>query len=150
MANNNFVFNVSKGMLKYYAGRSGVGGDSLICVGLKLAGLEADETLMDRTTLADVFANGSVELTDASYARQTLTSVLATVDNSVGQNKQNFDAADIVFPTLAGAATGKFIICYKPSGAADSAVIPMTAHVELITPDGTTVTLSVANFADAA
>ena len=141
----NRVFNIAKGFEAYYASLP-ASTDSLVAVLLKLSGLEADGTLEDYDTLSALLAASNDEATDASYSRQTLTSVTYSPPDDTN-DKVNIDCADIVFTSLAGAAIGKLLICYVPSsGAADSAIVPVSMHDASFTPDGTTQTFTVSNF----
>jgi hypothetical protein len=147
MSGSDFVFNVAKGKVRYYAGLPNAG-DTLIAVLLKSSGLEADSTLKDYANLSALLAGTSDEATDASYSRKTLASVTGSEDDT--NDWWTADSADILWSALAGAAIGKLLICYKPSGAADTSIIPLTAHSFDVTPSGIDATASVNNFYKAA
>lgn len=154
MSGIDFVFNVADGAIAAYA-RLPASNDALVWVLLKSASLETDETLRDYHDLASLLAGSSDELNDVSYFRIGMTSgVTVTEDDTTGNNHQTLDTPDVVFPTLAGAAAGKLLCCYNPDTVANGALgvghegnlIPLTAHNEDITPDGTTVTFTVNGF----
>jgi hypothetical protein len=140
-----FVFNIAKGKLAYYAGLPAAN-DALIAVLLKSSGLETDATLKDYDDLAALLGGTSDEATDASYSRKTLASVSVTVDDT--NDRVDIDCADITWTALAGAAIGKLVIVYDPdtTTGTDSTVVPLTAHDFAITPDGSDVTAQVSNF----
>lgn len=64
------------------------------------------------------------ELTDASYARQTLTGKTNTYD--AASNTQHLDAADIVFPALSG--TFRYAVILVSTGTASTS--PLVAFTD--------------------
>jgi hypothetical protein len=139
------VANISKGNLVNYANLPGAT-DSLIAVLLKSSGLEADATLVDYDDLAALLAAANDECDFTNYARQTITAIVVTVDDT--NNRVDIDCGDITFTNAGGAtnnAIGKLVLCYKPaSGSADSAIIPMTFHDYVETTTGSTLQLQIA------
>jgi hypothetical protein len=127
------VANIAKGRTLYYAGLPAAT-DSLIAVPLEAAGLPSDDVLQDYDTLADLLAGAANEQT--TLGRQTLTGVVVSVNDTA--NTAAFDANDISWTAATGAAVGKLVICYKPDTASpDSAIVPLTYHDFVVTPDGT-------------
>lgn len=126
-----FIFNTGKGTTGYYAGLPGAT-DSLLLVALELSGLEAEATMMDHDTLAQVLAASSNEQT--TVGRLTLT---ATSNRDDTNNWVYGDFADTVFALATGNPIGALLVCYSPaSGSADSAIIPLTKHDFVVTPNG--------------
>lgn len=125
------IFNIAKGKVAYYA-MLPASTDSLILVPLELTGLEADATMLDRDTLADVLGASSNEQT--TVGRLTLTAT-SNVDDT--NNWAWADFSDTLFPAATGNAIGALLVCYSPaSGSADSAIIPQTLHSFVVTPNG--------------
>lgn len=150
----NFVFNISKGMVKYYASLPATN-DALIVVLLKASGLEADDTLNNYDDLAALLAAASDEADFTNYARKTLASVANAVDDT--NNWLDTDAADFTYTAAGGVSNnsiGKALICYDPdtTGGTDSSIVPVTAHDMVFTTDGTdqAITVATAGFARAA
>ena len=135
----NLVTNVGKGRFVYYASLPAAD-DSLIAVVLEASGLEADEALQDHDDLAALIAGSSNEQT--TMGRKTLSGVTVNVNDAT--NTASIDCDDITWTAATGNATGKLVVCYKPTAAsADSAVIPLTLHDFSVTPDGTDITVQI-------
>lgn len=136
------VFNIALGKVKYYAELPATN-DALIVIPLE-SGLEADATLRDYDDVAALLAGTTNEQTTAG--RKTVTSVTVTVDDT--NNRVDIDIADQVWTDLTGNAIGALLIAYDPDTTAgtDSTLIPLTKHDWSITPDGSDVTATVANF----
>lgn len=135
-----FVFNVAKGAVRYYASLPGAT-DSLIAVPLESSGIAADGTLADYSTLEAILAGTTNEQT--SMGRKALNAVAVNQDNVNDRVDCDFD--DPTWTNAAGNAVAKVIVCYVPSsGAADSSIIPLTAHDFAISPDGSTIIAQVA------
>lgn len=136
-----FVFNISKGKLAYYAGLPAAA-DALIMVPVESSGLETDSTLKDYDDLSTLLAGSTNEQTTAG--RKTISSVTVTVDDT--NDRVDMDFADQTWTGLTGNAIGAVLVCYdNDTGAGtDSNIVPMTKHDFAITPDGSDVTLVVA------
>jgi len=139
------VFNVSKGIWRYYLGLPAAN-DALVVVLLKAAGLVADATLADYDDLAALLAGASDEADFTSYARKTITSATITPDDP--NDRVDGDIADQVWDPAGGAANnslGKLLVCYDPdtTGGTDSTLIPVTYHNFVTTTDGTKLTAEV-------
>ncbi len=140
---SNFVFNVSKGYQKNYFSLP-LANDALIAVLLK-AGQQTDSTLADYTNLATLLGSNP-ECDFTNYARQTLTSVTSTVDNT--NDRWGGGSANITYTNAGGAfnnTTGKLLVVYDPdtTTGTDSTVIPVLAFDAAFTTDGTTVQVTV-------
>jgi hypothetical protein len=137
------VFNIALGKVKYYA-ELPAANDALIVIPLEATGLEADATLKDYDDVAALLAGATNEQTTAG--RKTVTSVSVTVDDT--NNRVDIDIADQTWAGLTGNGIGALLIAYDPdtTGGTDSALIPLTKHDWSITPDGSDVTATIANF----
>jgi hypothetical protein len=147
----NFVFNIAKGRVVEYFNRIDVNdpaNSALIVVVLATAGLESDATLIDKDDLAAVVAGTTNEVTNAGYARKVLTDADITMPAPDDVNDR-FDI-DIPDQTWTGVAAGdgwsKVVIAYDSdtTGGADSAIVPLTAHDFVVTPDGSDITAQIA------
>lgn len=136
-----FVFNISKGKVKYYA-ELPAANDALVVVVLEASGIEADATLKDYDDLAALLAGATNEQT--TMGRKTITAVTNTVTDA--SDVFDSDFADQTWTGATGNATGALIVCYDPdtTGGTDSTLIPLTKHDWAITPDGSDVTATIA------
>lgn len=140
------VFNIAKGKIAYYAGLPATN-DALIAVALK-SGQDADATLVDYDTLAAVLAGANNHECDfTNYARQTLSSVTVTVDDT--NDRVDIDAADFTIAAAGGTTNntgGKWLICYDPdtTTGTDADLVPLVALDAAFTTDGSDYTFSFA------
>lgn len=142
------VFNVAVGKVRWYAQQAGVGNAALIAVPLEATGLVGDATMRDYATLADLLAGASNEQT--TLGRKTVTTVSDTVNNTADRWEADF--ADLVWATPSGNPTGAIVVCFDPdtTGGTDSSIIPLTKHDWAMTPEGDSLTATVADFCRAA
>ncbi len=132
-----FVFNIAKGKIKYYA-ELPAANDALILVLCDTSGLETDATLKDYDNLSLLMAGTTNEMTFTGYARRTLTGVSVTVDDT--NDRTDFDAVDPAAWTNTGgspAPCSKAIICYDPdtTTGTDADLIPLYAYDAVISFD---------------
>lgn len=133
-----FVFNIAKGAVAEKIRDSAA--NVLI---LLLKGAEADATLKDRDTVADILGNGSTEADFTNYGRKTGLTGSITVDDS--NDRVDVDIPDQTWTAAGGASNNTLtdaIVAYQES-AADSGRIPLTCHDFPLTTDGSDVTLQV-------
>src|SRR5258706_11165303 len=133
-----FVFNIAKGAVaeKIRDGATNVG--LLI---LTTVGLEADDGMKDRTTIARVLA-GSVEVANGGYARKT--GITGTLNVDQGNDRVDADFPDQVWAAVAaGDGWSKLVTFYDEAGT-DATRIPLTAHDFVLTPDGSDITAQLA------
>lgn len=146
-----FVFNIAKGRVTELYSRvdnNDPANSALIIVVLATAGLEIDGTLKDKADLAALVSGTTNEVTNTNYGRKTLTDTTLSawaVDNT--NDRVDLDIPD---QTWTGVATGdgwsKLVVCYDSdtTGGADSAIVPLTAHDFVVTPDGSDITAQIA------
>lgn len=139
-------FNIAKGRIVELWRRVKVGDPAnarLVVVVLSATGLEPDATLMDRATLAAIFAAGNTEATNTGYSPQVLAALdlpaFPPPDNTA--NAYELPLPNIVWPPVAPDGTGamgKLIVAYDPdiTGGTDADVIPLTAHDFPVLPVG--------------
>lgn len=148
----NFVFNIAKGRVVEYYNRvenNDPTNSGLVIVVLATSGLESDATLIDKDTLADVVSGATNEVTNTNYARKVLTdSDLAALPAPDDTNdRYDIDLPDQTWSAVAaGDGWSKLLVCYDPdtTGGADSAIIPLTAHDFVVTPDGSDIIAQIA------
>jgi hypothetical protein len=127
---------------------------AFILIAFQYATIVADSTLKDYATVAAIIAGGSLEVTNAGYARKTLTDAnltAYTVDNS--QDRIVLSIPTQTFAAVsAGDIWGKLVIAYDPDTTAgtDTTLIPVTAHDlrisgQPITPNGSDIVIGDAN-----
>jgi hypothetical protein len=143
-----FVFNIAKGKIKYYA-ELPAANDALIVIPLETAGLETDATLKDYDDVATLIAGTTNEQT--TLGRKTVTGVTVTVDDT--NDRVDFDMPDQTWAASAGNAVGALLIAYDPdtTGGTDSSLVPLVKLDFAATPDGTDIVwqLNTAGFARA-
>ena len=142
MAGADFVFNIAKGKIAYYAGLPAAN-DALILVLFKASGLASDATLRDLDTLSAIKAVAT-EADFTNYPRKTLASVTVTVDDT--NDRVNIDCTDPVYTSAGGATNntmGKAVICYDPdtTTGTDADLVPLGAFSYDGTTDGSTITI---------
>jgi hypothetical protein len=137
------VFNIAKGKVAYYATLPAAN-DALIVIPIEASGVEADAVIRDYDDVAALLAAANNE--QSTMGRKTITSVTVTVDDT--NDRVDVDIADITWTAASGNAISDLLIAYDPdtTGGTDSMLIPLTWHDFSITPDGSDVTATVANF----
>lgn len=145
-----FVFNIAKGRVVEYVNRVDTDDPSnsaLVIVVIATSGLEADGTLQDYDSLGALLAAANNEVTNTNYARKVLTQADITFpapDDT--NNRYDVDIPDQTWLAVtAGDGWSKLLVCYDPdtTGGDDTAIIPLTAHDFVVTPDGSGITAEV-------
>jgi hypothetical protein len=138
-----FVFNIAKGKVAQLGALSAAN-DALIVIPIEASGVESDATLRDYDTVSALLAAANNE--QSTMGRKTITSVTVTVDDA--NDRVDVDIADQVWTAATGNAISDLLIAYDPdtTGGTDADLIPLTWHDFSITPDGSDVTATVANF----
>lgn len=133
------VFNVAKGKTAEKVADSP---NSLGMMLLKVA--EADATLRDRTTLADILAAANTEANFTNYARKTAITGTVTIDQA--NDRVDVDMPDQTWVAAGGGTNNTLVklIVYIDEGGTDATRIPLTAHDFAVTTDGTDLTAQVA------
>lgn len=137
------VFNKALGMVAYYASLPGTN-DALIVVPIEATGLVTDATMRDYADLGSLLAGASNEQT--TMGRKTLASVTVNVDNA--NDRVAIDAADVTWTAAGGNGVGALVVCYDPdtTTGTDADLIPLSKHGWAVTPDGSDVTATIADF----
>lgn len=145
------VLNISKGRAAelYNRVKTNDPANSAIVVIPVDVGATSDATIRDLDTLAAILAAGVTERTTGGWNRKTLTdSDLAAMTPDDTNDRMDLDTADLVWTAVTAGAVTDLIFCYDndTTGGSDSNLIPLTMHDFPITPDGSDVTATVANF----
>lgn len=147
-----FVFNVAKGRAAEFYNRVDTNDPAnavLVVAVLATAGIETDAVLKDKADLAAVVAGTTNEVTNSGYARKVLTDadvVALAIDNT-----NDWVLLDIPDQTWTAVAAGDgwndLIVCFDSDSTAgtDAAIIPMTQHDFVLTPDGSDLTAQFPN-----
>lgn len=137
------VFNIALGEVKTLAGLPAAN-DAIIVVVLEATGLVADSIMRDYDTLDDIIAGASNE--QATMGRKTVTSVSVTVNDT--NDRVEVDIADQVWTAAAGNAVGALVMAYDgdTTGGTDANIKPLTKHGFAVTPDGSDITATIADF----
>lgn len=138
---SNFVFNNAKGKVAYYASLPGTS-DALVLVPLQAAGIELDNAMMARTSLANLLTASSEQTT---LGRTTLAGVTVNVNNTT--NTVSVDADDLVYEDASGAAIAAFVVGYVPdtTDLDDADVILLTKHDFSVIPSGTDIPVQISS-----
>lgn len=139
----NIVFNIALGRVASLAALPAAN-DALIAVPIETTGIVADSVMRDYDDLGALLAGASNE--QATMGRKTLASVTVTVDDT--NDRVAIDSADITWTAATGNAISALVICYDPdtTGGTDADLIPLTKHDLTLTPDGSDVTVTIADF----
>ena len=146
-----FVFNIAKGRVVEYYNR--VKGNDPAASALVLVVIDAngdtDATMKDRDDLSALLGGTANEVTNANYARKTLTDAeLAAFPAPDDTNdRYDIDLPDQTWSAIgAGTAWTDIIVCYDADTAAgtDANLIPLTCHDFAVTPDGSDIVAQIA------
>ena len=145
-----FVFNIAKGRVGEFYQRvdsNDPSNSALIVVVVAASGLEADSVLKDYDTLGALLASTNNEVTNTNYARKTLADAdLGAASPDDTNDRFDFDIADQTWSSVAaGDEWAKLLICYDgdTTGGADTAIVPLTAHDFVVTPNGSNITAQI-------
>jgi len=134
----NFVFNLAKGRVAEFYERVRANDPAtarLVIVPLESAGLETQANLEDSVSMAEVLDGTTNEQT--TMGRKFLTDAdLAALAPDYTNNWMDADIPDITWTAATGNALGALVIGYDPNSSADTAIIPLTHHTFVVTPDG--------------
>lgn len=144
------VFNIAKGRVGAYVQQveDGNPADSrLVVVPIETSGIEADATLGDYDNLSALLAASNNEQTTMGRKYLAASDITLTVDDT--NSRLDIDLSDITWTGATGNAISALLICYIPDGnvsggvSADTAVIPLTKHDFVVTPDGSDIVAQV-------
>jgi len=133
-----FVFNIAKGRVAEFYTRVNDNDPAtarLVIVPLESSGLEAKSALEDSVSMAEVLDGATNEQT--TMGRKYLTDAeIGALLPDYTNNWMDADIPDITWTAATGNAVGALVIGYDPATSADTAIIPLTYHDFVVTPDG--------------
>ena len=142
------VFNRSKGRVAELYNRvdtNDPAASTLVIAILATSGIEADATLQDDDTFADVIAGTTNEVTNTNYARKVLSdSDLVAFAPDDTNNWVLLDFPDQTWTAVAsGDGWNDAVVCYDPSssGVTESVMVPLTLHDFVKVPDGSDIVM---------
>jgi hypothetical protein len=108
---------------------------------------ETDAVLRDKDTVSDFVSGATNEATQSGYARKSISnaSITLTVDDT--NDRVDVDVADQTWTAVAsGGSAWTDLLFAEDVGGADSSRVPLTMQDFVITPDGSDITATIANF----
>jgi uncharacterized membrane protein len=138
---SNFIFNSARGrVVELYRGvkNNNPANSAFVVIPLQTSGLASDATLMDMTTVAEVFAGTTLEQT--TMGRKVLTDVdlpaIPAPDNTL--NKIQLSLPGLLWAAASGPAISKMLVCYDPdiTIGTDSTLEPLMCFDYVATPSG--------------
>jgi len=147
----NIVFNIALGRVAELYNRVDLNDPAnaaLIIVVLATAGIETDAILKDKDDLAAVVAGTTNEVTNTGYARKVLTDadIVAFAPDDTN-DRVDLDIPDQTWTgVLAGDGWNDIVVCYDSDTTVgtDTAIVPLTLHDFVVTPDGSDITAQIA------
>lgn len=149
---NDIVFNIALGRAVELYNRVDLNDPSTAVLWVALlatTGLEADATLKDMDTFSAVVAGATNEATNTNYVRKILTDADLTAFTPDDTNdRADLDVPDLTWGAMAGDGTGAIsalVIGYDAttSGVTTTAMVPITKHGFVVSPDGSDLTAQV-------
>lgn len=144
------VFNISKGRVAELYNRVDLGDPSaarLYVIPVDVAAV-SDATLRDLDDFAAIITAGVTERAATGWNRKTLAAAdLATLTVDDTNDRMPADFADQTWTAVTAGAVTDLVVCYSATGSPTNAqLIPLTLHDFAITPDGSDVVATVADF----
>jgi hypothetical protein len=136
MSGTNFVFDVAKGKFPEKVADVATNIGVLILIS---TGLEADATMIRRTTLTDL-KSASTEATLGGYARKTGITGTVTINDGGSSDATTITIPNQTWTGITAGETWAKLITFYEEAAADGTRIPMTAHSFDVTPNGADIT----------
>jgi len=142
----NFVFNTAKGRVAEFYNRVDANDPStarLVIIPLETSGIETQANLEDSLFVSEVLDGTTNEQT--TMGRKYLTDTdLAALAADMTNNRMDVDIPDITWTAATGNAISALVIAYDPATSADSAIVPLTHHDFVVTPDGSDIVAQIA------
>lgn len=145
---SDFVFNRSKGRVTEFAERVNANDPTnsvFVILVLATSGIETDAVLRDKDDVAALVSGTTNEVTNTNYARKSIDntgSITVTYDDT--NDRVDVDLPDQTWTAVAaGDGFNDAVFCYDSdsTGGADSAIVVMTLHDFVVTPDGSDITM---------
>lgn len=143
----NIVFNIAKGRVVEYYNRvksNDPAASALVLIPIETSGLEADATLIDKDTVADVLSGTTNEQT--TMGRKVLTDAELSALPAPDDGNDRFDVSlpTVTWTAATGNAISKVLVAYDADTAAgtDANLVPLTLFDAAVTPDGSDIQLT--------
>lgn len=137
----NLVANIAKGAVAEKI-RDGA---NIQVIAIDAAG-ETDANLLDFDTVSALLAGTPNEVTNAGYARKSIANASVTLVVDDTNERTDVDIADQTWTGIAAGTAWTDLLVAEDAGGADATRVPLTVHDFAITPDGSDITATVANF----
>ncbi len=147
---SNIVFNIAKGRVVelYHRVENGDPANcAIILIPIETTGLEADSVLVDADSVADVLAGTTNE--QSTVGRKALVAAdLAAPAPDDTNDRYSLSLPTTTWAAASGNAISKILVAYDSdtTGGTDSSLIPLTLFDFVITPDGSDVDATGAEF----
>lgn len=146
-----FVFNIAKGRVAELYNRVDLSDPTnavLVILVLATSGIESDAVLKDVDTVTALVAGTTNEVTNSGYARKVLSDsdVVAFAPDDTN-DRVDIDIPDQTWTAVAaGDGWNDLVVSYDSdsTGGADTAIVPLTLHDFVVTPDGSDITAQIA------
>jgi hypothetical protein len=150
----NFVFNYGKGRGAEFYNRvdtNDPAASELVIALLASTGLEAQASIVDSATHAEVVDGTTNEATNTGYAKKVLADAdLVAFTPDTVNDRADIDCADQTWTGVANDGTGAIgalTTYYDPVGSQTATdMVPITHHDFAVTPDGSDITAQIAVF----
>jgi hypothetical protein len=145
------VFNVAKGRVVELYNRvksNDPATSAIVVIPIEETGLETDDVLKDKDTLADVLSGTTNEQT--TMGRKVLTDadldVLPVPDDT--NDLREVGTPDIIWAAAAGNPISKLLVCYDPDtgGGTDANIVPLTMVDFVVEPSGVDIQANASSF----
>lgn len=112
------------------------------------AGAVTDATLVDSETFAAMVTAGVIERTANGWNRKTITAAdIAALAADHTNDRMATDLPDQTWTTVTADAVTDLVICYSSVASPTNAqLVPLTVHDFAVTPDGSDLTATIADF----
>lgn len=147
---SDFTYNVSKGRVAELYNRVDAGDPAaarLYIIPVDVAAV-SDATLRDLDDFAAIITAGVTERTATGWNRKTLAAAdLAALAADDTNDRMPLDCGDQTWTAVTAGAVTDLIFCYSATASPTNAqLIPLTQHDWAITPDGSDVVATIADF----
>lgn len=146
----NFIFNIALGRVAEFYFRvdnNDPANSAFIVIAIDANG-DTDATMKDRDDISVLLGGTANEVTNAGYARKTLTDADITAFTPDDTNDRvDLDVPDQTWTAVAAGTTWTDLIFAYDSdttGGTDSNLVPCTLHDFAVTPDGSDITAQIA------
>lgn len=147
---SNIVFNIAKGRvveLYHRVENADPANSAIILIPIETTGLEADSVLVDADSVADVLAGTTNE--QSTMGRKALVAAdLAAPAPDDTNDRYSLSLPTTTWTAASGNPISKILVAYDldTTGGTDSSLIPLTLFDFVITPDGSDVDATGAEF----